>query len=253
MNRGSEIAKWRKLRKISQMDLAYEAGVSPKHISFLETGKTNGSRKLLFKIFEILNIPFEHRKFIAESFGFAYEQDLRVSQKEQHEILQVVQTLLKKQEPFPSVALNAAYDFLGYNKNFQDLTELFLGKDSLENFSNIIELIFAENGLRDYFADLETIEAVLRMKIEKEAEFFQSRKLKDLLKLMGGETKEFIFEQKGTLPVLTFLLKKDDVELEFFSIVSTFGTALDFRTKDIRIETLYPADEKTKEFISSSC
>ena len=246
---GDAIRNWRKQRKISQLDLALEVGVSAKHISFVETGRCGISRKLILTIANALSLSSGETGRLLRLSGFsAQHAHPTLSVREDAAIKGVLQTLLDKHDPFPAAAIDASYRIVNHNTAFAKLVAFFLGPEALKGFDNLLVLTFSPQGLRPYFPEADTLQAFMARRIEKEPHLREEPAIAKIF-----------FENKATasipsppevpdsdLPVVSFRMQKDDVTLRFFSVITTFGAPTDMKAGEFRIETLYPGDEITE-------
>lgn len=253
MQVGELIRKWRKSRKKSQLELALDVGVSAKHISFVETGRSGVSRKLLVAIAKALNIPAASCNAALRSAGYAGETIHPALNDDEHEaVKKVLQTLLDKHDPFPAVALDASYDFVGYNRSFSGLVAYFLGEEAPERFDNLLLLTFSDDGLRPFFHDADRLQAFMYERVKQEFDLIQNKKIAEVFsRKVQAEASSGPSYENPPLPVVNFRMQKGTTQLSFFSVVTTFGTPLDVRAGEFRIETLYPSDDATEKFLQN--
>jgi len=248
---GDLLRFWRQLHKISQMDLALDVGVSTKHLSFVETGKSRPSRNLVLKIAQALKLPLRHRNTFLMAAGYASEFGEAPFDGQKMEIVrQALHRMIEKHEPYPAFVINTGYRILMKNSGFDQIVKLFAGEHALKTYDNVYRLLFAEDGLRPYVKDWSTIEHFLVGRLWEEAASTQNGDLIDLYhhisQLRTGQAPVGLHVDTD-LPILSLTLEKQSVKASFFSTVTTLGTPLDLTTQEIRIESLFPADEKTKQ------
>ncbi len=248
---GDIIRSWRKLNRISQMDLALDVDVSSKHLSFVETGKSKPSRSLILKIAQSLKLPLRHRNALLTAAGYAPEFGEEPFNGEKMEIVrQALRRMIEKHEPYPAFVVNTRYRILMTNSGFDQLVQFYIGKDALKKHDNVFQILFAEHGLRQYIEDWPTIEHFLLARLWEEAVSTQNHELialyRDISKLRTSEG-PIDFHTDNNLPVLSLVLRKDSLKASFFSTITTLGTPLDLTTQELRIELLFPADEGTKQ------
>ncbi len=250
---GTTLRSWRKKRKISQLDLALEVGVSPKHISFVETGRSGASRKLILSLATALQLPAVETGHLLTLGGFSAQSLHPALSEEAYTAIQTtLQTLLDKHHPFPAAAVDAAYRFVGYNQSFEALIRFFLGADALGRFDNLLVLTFSPKGLRPYFPEADTLHAFMAQRIRQERHLALNPEIAELFfSSPSPELPTSLGEAHTPLPVVSFRMQKRDVHLAFFSVITTFGTPLDMRAGEFRIETLFPLDLPTETFLKS--
>ena len=250
---GDILRFWRKLNRKSQMDLALEVGISTKHLSFVETGRSKPSRSLVLKMAHSLKLPLRHRNSFLKASGYASEFGEEPFNGDKMEIVrQALQRMLEKHEPYPAFVVNAAYNILMTNSGYQRLIKFLVGEHALKKYDNVYHLTFAEDGLRQYIKDWPGIEQFMLNRLWDEAASTQNRELfslyKEISRLRTSED-PINFQVDENLPIMGLTFEKDAMKASFFTTITTLGTPLDLTAQELRIESLFPADEKTKELL----
>lgn len=248
---GDYLRFWRRIRKISQMDLAFDAGVSSRHLSFVETGRSKPSRDLVLKMSHALKLTLRHRNTLLTAAGYAPEYGEEPFEGENMEMVRyALQRILSKHDPYPSVVMDSAYNLLMRNKGFEMIADHFLGKDALDKYDNIYRLTFAGDGLSQYIKDWPVIEQFMIARLWDEAVSSQNEKLialhQEIINLKTHD-EPVRFQMNHTLPMMSLTLEKDDIKASFFTMITTLGTPLDLTTQELRIESLFPVDNRTKK------
>ncbi len=124
---GDLLQQWRKRRRYSQLDLAGEAGISARHLSFLETGRSQPSREMVLLLAQHLEIPLRSRNLLLSAAGFApvYSQK-NLDDPALHLAREAVQTVLKGHEPYPALAMDHHWNMLAHNAA---ITPFLIGVD----------------------------------------------------------------------------------------------------------------------------
>lgn len=247
---GDILRFWRKLNRISQLDLALDIGVSPKHLSFVETGRSQPSRNLILKIAHALKLPYRHRNAFLKAAGFASEYSEESFDDKKMEIVKyALQRMINNHEPYPAIVINTSYEILMANKSFNDFIIYIVGEEVLNKYNNSMMLLFAYDGLRKHVINWSRVEKFLLARLYDEVVTTQNSKLitlyKEILELKSEEV-SFNFKIEKDLPFLNLTLKKGSMKANFFTTITTLGTPLDLTTQELRIEQLFPADEETK-------
>ncbi|MBI9086138.1 MAG: helix-turn-helix transcriptional regulator [Desulfobacterales bacterium] len=242
---------WRKLKRISQLDLALDVGVSSKHLSFVETGKSQPSRDLILKMAHSLNLPLRHRNAFLKTAGYASEFGEEPFSGQKMEIVrQALRSMLEKHEPYPAFVVNMGYKILMTNSGFEQIVKFYVGENALNKFDNAYRITFAEDGLRQYIRNWPVIEHFMLGRLWDEAVSTQNHELfvlyEEISQLRTSEN-PIDFQIDNTLPVMELTLEKDSMRAAFFTTITTLGTPLNLTTQELRIESLFPADEETKE------
>lgn len=253
---GDILRFWRQTRKISQMDLALDVGVSSKHLSFVETGKSQPSRGLVLKIAHSLKLPFRHRNAFLNAAGYASEFGEEPFEGQKMEIVrQALQRMLDKHEPYPAVVVNTGYNVLMANSGFTNILKFFIGEKALKKYDNVYRLTFAEDGLWQYIQDWPLVEQFMISRLWDEALTTQNAELiklfREISQLKCDDPVDIQID--SSLPMMSLTLKKDSVRASFFTTITTLGTPLDQTTQELRIESLFPADEQTKQLFPFEC
>lgn len=252
---GAMLRQWRKLRRMSQMDLALSANVSTRHLSFVETGRASPSQDLLLRLSDILKLPLKHTNLLFIAAGYAPRYtDLSLDDPRLNDVRLALDHMLEQHAPYPAVVVNRSYDMLKHNTGFDLLLDwLSEGHESLRQYTNLYRLIFAEDGLRHYCADWYALYPLLLKRLHEECIAYQSEALNLLyeacLACVPSSAQPITLDHH--LPVITFTLCKGSVTLEFFSAITTFGTAIDVTVQALSLESMFPANAETRRFFDT--
>jgi len=248
---GDILRFWRKLKRISQMDLALDVGISSKHLSFVETGRSQASRDLILRIAQELKIPFRHRNAFLTAAGYASEYGEEPFDGEKMEMVrQALERMLDKHEPYPAFVVNTGYKILMANASMLNIINFFAGEDAMLKYDNAYRVIFAEDGLRPYVKDWQKVEHFMIARLLEEAVSTQHPELlalyKEISKLRTNE-EAIDFQINDNLPIMSLTLEKNSTKINLFTTITTLGTPLDLTTQELRIELFFPADYETKQ------
>ncbi len=247
---GELLRHWRTIRHLSQLDLALETGVSARHLSCMETGKSQPSREMVLRLAEALEIPLRERNSLLVAAGFApryYESDLAAPEMAQQR--SAIDLILKHQEPYPAIVMDRHWNVQLGNGAAPKFIRFLLGYDPTEN--NVIRLSLHPEGLRQVTVNWEeTAWDLVRHLHSQIAALPSDQVAKDLLEeVLGypGVPAEWRNREIGVpvTPLLTTILRKDGVELRLFSTITTFATPHDVTLDELRIECSFPADPET--------
>lgn len=253
---GDILRHWRKVRRFSQMDLALAANVSTRHLSFVETGRSQPGYDLILRLAEVLDLPLRHTNSLLVAAGYAPRYSTWSIDDDQTGIVRAtLERMLAQHEPYPALVTTRNYDLIMFNEGAQQLI-LWLtdGDDLLHRFGNSYRMLFAPDGLRPYLVNFDQLQRVLLKRLHEESINYQSEALYQLYEAcladvpQQNETEQALIHPQ--LPVMTMELRKGDMEFRFFSTVTTFGTAIDVTTQELRIESLFPADDTTRDTLS---
>jgi transcriptional regulator with XRE-family HTH domain len=250
---GPLLAQWRKTRAMSQLGLALEANVSPRHVCFIETGRAKPSREMVLQLAEALTVPLRERNVLLLAAGFA--PMFRESNLEDPEVASVraaLDAILKQQEPFPAVVMNRSWDLVGANTAATRFFDLMLDGRKPQGSPNVLRLMFDPNGLRPAVMNWEPVARSLVQRLHREAiegvlEPAARRLLKELFEFPDVPTHWRVPDFESPLPpVLPICFRHGKREFQFFSAVTVFGTPQDITTQELRIECFFPVDERTR-------
>jgi transcriptional regulator with XRE-family HTH domain len=252
---------WRQFRKMSQLDLALEAEVSQRHVSWLETGRASPSREMVLRLSDALNVPLRDRNYLLNSAGFAalFSQK-KLNDPEMSPILEVLTSMLKHHEPFPAIVLDRLWNIRMKNTAADALFQIAGSPEELwqavgdNGEHNIARLTLHPNGLRRYISNWDAVGGPFIRRLKREA--FESGDAAVMtkyleLEAMAGKIIDVSPEQSLS-PVLPLELTMGEQQLSLFSVISTFGTAQDITANELRIESFYPTDTATANFFNTA-
>jgi transcriptional regulator with XRE-family HTH domain len=251
---GEMLRFWRQLNRISQMDLALNVDISSRHLSFVETGKSNPSRNLVLKIAHSLKLPLRHRNafLIAAGYAPAFEEEPFDGQKMEI-VREALQRMLEKHEPYPAFVVDTGYKIIMTNSGYDQIVKFYAGENALKKYGNAIRILFSEDGLRHYVKDWPAVEYFLLARLWEEVVSTQHSELIALYKEMSqlrSSDDPINFQIDNNLPIMNLTLEKNSKRASFFSMITTLGTPLDLTTQELRIELFFPSDEETKQLFS---
>lgn len=254
----SLLKTWRGKRRLSQLDLALEAGVSQRHISFLESGRAQPSRDMILQLSETLAVPLRERNDWLVAAGFAPLFRARpLDDPQMRQVLAAVQRILASHEPFPALALDRAWNIRLTNRSFEAFASL-LGPDLWTRIGgdqrNLMRLFFHPQGIRPYVTNWTTVAPLLWHRARREAESLGGDEMQaTLAALLPYQDRDTLrlAEDATLLPVLPVTLEKDGLRASLFTVIATFGTAQDVTADELRIESLFPADAITEQLFAA--
>ncbi len=241
---------WRQKRRVSQLDLALTAGVSQRHVSFLESGRANPSRAMILQLGEALEVPLRDRNDWLTAAGFAPVFRSRpLDDPQMDKVMSAVRMMLANHEPFPAAAIDRAWNIRMANDAFEMLIAMFGAE------RNMMRLFFHPDGVRPFIRNWTAVAPLLWGRARREAETLDGEEMKDVLReLEPYQDSELLWaaEQAAIIPVLPLEIEKDGVRVSLFTVISTFGTAQDVTAEELRIESLFPADEATEQLFRAA-
>src|SRR5688500_6624033 len=252
---GELLRDWRQRRRLSQLDLAVDAGVSARHLSFLETGRSKPSREMVLRLAEELAVPLRDRNRLLLAAGFAPAYEERpLEAPEMEPVRRSVAQVLTGHEPFPAAVVDRWWNLVAANRN----VALFLegvAAELLEPPANVLRVSLHPDGMAPRIANLAEWRGHLLDRLRREVAATADGRLGELLEEVSGYPAPPAAAPerpaRGAIAV-PLRLHDGDRELAFFSTVATFGTAVDVTVAELSIEAFFPADARTAEFLHSS-
>lgn len=245
---GPLLKSWRVRRRLSQLDLALDAGMSQRHLSFLETGRASPSRFAIWQICEALDMPAAEQDVMLMAAGFAPQSASAGWSTEVRDAVDAsIAHVLKGHEPFPAVSIDRIWTVQRANDSAQRFFTIAGGTGD----ANLLRDILAPGILRDTirnWADVtRALFRLLDLEVARRPHDDEAQALRDALKALPGVADALTERPKEhPAPVLSIDFLIDGVELKLFSLIATVGMSMDATLDDLRIETLLPADEATR-------
>jgi transcriptional regulator with XRE-family HTH domain len=250
---GALLQYWRKLRRLSQLALAEEAGVSPRHLCFLETGRARPSREMVLHLAAALDVPLRERNALLVAAGFAPTYgELNLAAPELAPARAALDAILQQQEPYPAVVMNRHWDILTANRAAARFFAFLLGDTAPDGPANVVRLIFSPNGLRPFVANWAAVAEALIGRVHREAvghvvDAATARLLREVLTYpdVPARWRTPSLEQPSS-PIVPVIFEKATLRFEYFSTVTTLGTPQDVTLQEIRVECFFPVDAQTE-------
>jgi transcriptional regulator with XRE-family HTH domain len=242
---GSLMKQWRQRRRISQLDLAIEADVSSRHLSFIETGRSVPSRAMVLRLADALNVPLREQNRLLMAAGLAPVYGERsLADSEMAPVRDGVDKVLKAYEPYPCLAVDRGWNIVAANAGAGLL--LHGVATHLLDPPNALRISLHPEGLATRIRNLGQWRHHVISRLRREVAVSGSEELSTLLAEIesypGG------FDDMADLGGVVVPLEIDGPDgsvLTFLSTVTTFGTALDLTAAELSIEAFLPADAAT--------
>ena len=253
---GALLQHWRRSRHLSQLALATEAGISSRHLSFVETGRARPSRDMVLLLASTLDVPLRERNTLLLAAGFAPEYiESRMDAPELDAVRRALDAILDQQEPFPAVVMNRHWDIMRTNRAAAHFFGYLLAGQPMGEEGNVLRLMFHPHGVRPFVANWEAVAESLVRRVHREAvggikDEVTGKLLEEILGYPGvprSWSRRASALGSPPVPVVPVSFKKGDRTFNFFSTVTTLGTPQDITVQEIRIECFFPADRETAE------
>ena len=256
---GPLLRHWRAVRGRSQLDLALEAGISQRHISFIESGRSVPGRQTLLQIAQTLEVPLRERNALLLAAGFApLYSESPWNAAEMQGIEKALRRMLKQQEPFPAVVMDRHWNVLMANDATSRFFNRFVDLSRRRPPRNLLHLMFDPAGMRPFIANWDEVGRSLLQRVHRESTErvvdLQTRALlSELLAYPGIDpawknTKSLLVDTAAsTLPLVPMTFMHGDFTLSFFSLVTTVGTPQAAAAQELRLESMFPLDEAAEQ------
>ncbi|MFD0360959.1 helix-turn-helix domain-containing protein [Nocardia sp. GCM10030253] len=247
---GALLREWRTRRALSQLELSIRSGISARHVSFVETGRTIPSPAMLERFAEHLNIPLRERNRLLLAAGHAPAYRQRpLDDPDLAEAEAAVRRVMDAQEPYPALALDRRWNLLFANSAaeifFQDV-----GAGLLEPPINMMRLGLHPSGFAPRVRNLAQVRGFLLPRLARQAAHTGDPELAALheeLSRYATDTEPVRLDPADV--ALTIQLRHGGTDLSLFSTIMTFGAAFDVTLDEIAVESFFPADAVTADYL----
>jgi len=243
----NSLREWRKLRKMSQLDLALAAEVSQRHVSWLETGRSKPSREMVVRLSDAMEVPLRERNHFLSAAGFAKMYSQRsLDEPSMEPIRNILTDMLTHHEPYPAFVLDRSWNIVMQN-NAADLMFNIVGEPNEvwtaigdDGLRNIALLTVHPKGLRQFISNWDEIAAPFIQRLKKEAIDSADPEIIDRYEKLAN------FVDMSQYSIGESILPMLPINIDLGG--PTFGTAQDITANELRVETFYPADKPTAKF-----
>lgn len=250
---GGLLREWRQRRRLSQLDLACEAEVSQRHLSFIESGRAAPSREMLLHLAGYLEVPLRERNILLLAGGFApVFQERQLDDPELRPAKQTMELVLKGHEPFPALAVDRHWTLVAANRAVAPLLSGIAEPKLLTPPVNVLRLSLHPGGLAPRIANLAAWRGHILERLRQQIATNRDRELIRLLAELTGyktETPASGHLPDGGLAGVAVPLELDTMvgRLSLISTTMVFGTAMDVTLAELAIEAFFPANAETLE------
>jgi transcriptional regulator with XRE-family HTH domain len=251
---GDQLRAWRGRRRLSQLDLALDAEISARHLSFLETGRSLPSRGMLLRLAERLRIPARARNRLLVAAGFAPALPERSLD---HPALaaarSAVELVLKAYEPFPALAIDRHWQLVAANAGIAPLLA-GVAPALLEGPVNVLRLSLHPEGVAPRIVNLAQWRGHVLQRLEEQVEASGDAVLAGLLIELRGYPGGTALSETGTMGgvAVPLVVRTELGELSFLGTTTVFGTPIDVTLSELAIEAFLPADAATAALLKAA-
>lgn len=245
---GALLRDWRQRRRLSQLHLSIDSGVSTRHLSFLETGRASPSREMILHLAEQLEVPLRDRNQLLLAGGFAPAYVQRPMEDPQMSpVRDAIELVLAGYEPHPALVVDRGWNLVAGNRTVAVLTG-GVAERLLEAPVNVLRLSLHPDGMAPRILNLAQWRAHLLHRLAREASVSGDEGLaalhRELVALPGGSD-----PSPPNSIAVPLRIRQGDLELAFLSTVTTFGSAVDITVAELSIEAFLPADARTADAV----
>ena len=251
---GSLLRRWRERRRVTQLELALDAGISARHLSFVETGRSKPGREMLLQVLEKLKVPFreQNRLLLVAGHAPAYPER-SLDDPDLAPVRDALDVILSGHEPYPAVAVDRVWNMVAANAAMFALTEAIdIDPELLEPPINVMRVGLHPRGLGPLFVNLGDWHAHWLKQLEHQLAATGDERLASLINEVAGYperepeqdavSETAVGEMLGPVRVRT-----PGGELAFFGMFASFDTPFEVTTSELAVELLFPADRATAE------
>jgi len=261
---GALLREWRQRRHVSQLDLAARAGVSTRHVSFVETGRSRPTSQMILRLCDHLGVPLREQNKVLLAGGYApAHPEHGLNEPAMAEVSAAIEAILAAQMPFPALVIDAGWDLVSAN----DAIYSMLGGVAprlLEPPVNVIRLTLDPEGLAPRIVNLDEWRDHLLRRLHREYDASADPRLADLLAELEGPPGNTGHRSgpasaqthpNSDIPglVVPLRLRMGDAAggttLSLLSTTTVFGTPREVTLSELAIEAFYPADQQTRDLI----
>lgn len=248
---GNQLRQWRQRRHLSQLDLAGDAQISARHLSFVETGRSQPSREMILHWAEQLEIPMRERNVLLVAGGYApIFSERNLNDPALAPARAAIDAVIEGHKPYPCFALDRHWNVMASNSALQELYE-GVAEELLRPPANAMRLSLHPKGVAPRIENLGEWRAhllhQLRQRIELTADPVLIALQKEVLSYPAPPAPAHV--NPGDAIVLPFKIRIKAGLLSFFTTTMMFGSPVDVTLSELAIESFFPADEATRALV----
>jgi transcriptional regulator with XRE-family HTH domain len=254
---GDLLREWRKRRHQSQLALALEAGISQRHLSFVESGRAQPSREMVLRLAEHLDMPLRERNRLLNAAGFASVYPEHALEDPALDAARhAIERVLEAHEPYPAIAIDRHWNLVAANRAatpfMTNVAPSLLGPPT-----NVLRLSLHPEGMAPRIANLTQWRTYLLQRLQRECELTGDATMRDLLAELYGYSYPAATE-RSAMPSIAHADERVFVPLQlvtevgvlsFISTTTVFGTPVDVTVSELALECFFPADDATAAFL----
>ncbi len=246
---GEELRTWRQRRHLSQLELATEVDISTRHLSFMETGRSQASRSMVLRLAAQLEVPLRERNDLLVAAGFAPMYASRpFSDPSLAAVRDAVDLILKGHEPYPALLVDRHWTLVSANKAAEGFM-VGVAAELLKPPINVLRMSLHPDGSAKNIVNLPEWRAHVLARLARDVQVTADPALADLLTELrgypGGESHHVSDPTSPSVVVPLKIRTPEGAVLSFLSATTVFGTAVEVTLSELVLEAFYPADDFT--------
>ncbi|MCV3736280.1 helix-turn-helix transcriptional regulator [Rhizobium sp. TRM96647] len=258
MEFGEHLKEWRGHRRMSQLGLAVEAGISARHLSFLETGRSRPSEGMILRLADVLAIPARDQGILFSAAGFRPRHETHPARDLEAlpaPVVEAIRLILARHDPYPGVVFDHDYNVLAANAAFGGLVAM--AGTALKTGDNFLDAYLGPSPLRTLIVNWPRTAADLVHRIRADA-WLQgprsalARRIERLAADPAVRAAIETYPETERLPVLPIEIRHGEERLTFITTLTSFGSAQDALVQGVLIESFFPGDEATRAYFEAA-
>ncbi len=251
---GPLLREWRERRRLTQLELALDAGVSARHVSFVETGRSHPGRDMLLRVAERLDIPYRDRNRLLIAAGHAPAFPERSLEDPALAPVQAaLDRILAAHEPYPATVIDRGWNLVAANAGAGALVEgMEVDPSLLAPPINLLRLGLHPRGFAPRIINLADWRAHFLRRLAQQVAVTGDAELEQLMEEIAGYPGVPAVEREGAVAASDVLgpvrvHAPDGGEWAFFGMFASFDTPFEVTASELALELLFPADQTTAE------
>lgn len=247
---GQHLREWRNRRRLSQLHFALDAGISQRHLSFIESGRSTPSRDMILRLADRLGVPLRERNAMVMAAGYAPVYPERaLDEPALQAARRAIATILKGHDPCPALAVDRHWHLVDANAGVQRLLGLVRDMGLLKPPVNVLRLALHPDGLGHAVINLKGWRSHVLERLRTQVEITGDPALDSLRAELAalpapGSPDPDPAPHYGDVAA-TLRLRTPGGDLSFITTVTVFGTPVDVTLSELALELFFPADEVT--------
>lgn len=250
MTFGEMLKDWRRRRRLSQLALSLVAGVSARHVAFLETGRAQPSRPMVLRLCEALEIPREARNALLHAGGFAAAYKARALDNAELSLLSDgIAWMIQRHDPYPAIVIDKLWRLKDANRT----ARMLLSAYGVSDGDSLLDAVFSANTGREMFANWPELGHHMARRLRTESAHLGGiAQLDAHATAFESDPDVAAYVPPGDLPpVVPAQYRAGRQILSLYTTIAQFGSAEDITLADLRIELMFPANIETRTWLEA--